>query len=89
MNIVFAVSELEGLIKTGGLADVAKALPTALNELGQDARIALPYYRKVAEVLPPCEAERSFTFSIIVHREVRVKVHQYNFNNMPLYCFEY
>lgn len=88
MNIVFAVSELEGLIKTGGLADVAKALPTALNELGQDARIALPYYRQVAEIIPPCEAERSFTFSIIVHREFRVKVHQYNFNNMPLYCFD-
>lgn len=88
MNIVFAVSELEGLVKTGGLADVAKALPIALNEQGQDARVTLPYYKAVADILPPAEAERSFTFSIFVHKEYRVKVHQFNFNNMPLYCFD-
>lgn len=88
MNIVFVVSELEGLVKTGGLADVAKALPYALNELGQDARIALPYYKAVAELLPPAEAERSYTFSVFAHREFRVKVHQYQFNDMPLYCFD-
>ncbi len=88
MNIVFAVSELEGLVKTGGLADVAKALPIALNEQNQDTRIVLPYYQTVAEILPPCEAERSFTFSVFAQQEFRVKVHQYEFNEVILYCFD-
>lgn len=88
MNVVFAVSELESLVKTGGLADVAKALPIALHELNQDARIALPYYQAVAELLPPAEAERSFTFSVFAHKEFRTKVHQFNFHGLPLYCFD-
>ena len=88
MNVVFAVSELESLVKTGGLADVAKALPIALHELEQDARIALPYYQAVAELLPPAEAERSFTFSVFAHKEFRTIVHQFNFNGLPLYCFD-
>mgnify|MGYP000586338754 CR=1 FL=1 len=88
MNIVFAVSELEGLVKTGGLADVAKALPLALNNLEQDARVALPYYQQVAELLPPAQAERTFTFSIIANQEFRVKVHQFEFATIPVYCFD-
>ena len=88
MNVVFAVSELESLVKTGGLADVAKALPIALHELEQDARIALPYYQAVEALLPPAEAERSFTFSVFAHKEFRTKVHQFNFNGLPLYCFD-
>ena len=88
MNIVFAVSELEGLVKTGGLADVARALPLALADLQQDARLVLPYYQAVANLLPPCEAERSFTFSLNTDREHKVVVHQFKFNQLPLYCFD-
>lgn len=46
-SILFVASEVEGLIKSGGLADVAKALPEALLELDQDVRLTLPAYRKV------------------------------------------
>lgn len=88
MNIVFAVSEVEGLVKTGGLADVAKALPLALNKLGQDARIALPYYQAVSKLLPPAEAERSFTFSVAANQEYRIKVHQFHFSGLVIYCFD-
>lgn len=47
LSILFVASEVEGLIKSGGLADVAKALPEALNELNQDVRLTLPAYQKV------------------------------------------
>ncbi|MEF1173999.1 glycogen synthase GlgA [Vibrio sinaloensis] len=47
LSILFVASEVEGLIKSGGLADVAKALPEALRELNQDVRLALPAYRNV------------------------------------------
>ena len=32
MKIVYAASEAAGLLKTGGLGDVARALPLALSE---------------------------------------------------------
>ncbi|XOV79552.1 MAG: glycogen synthase GlgA [Aestuariibacter sp.] len=49
MNILFVVSEVEGLVKTGGLADVGRALPVALKDLGYDVRIVIPYYKQIAE----------------------------------------
>ncbi|GAB2664790.1 glycogen synthase GlgA [Vibrio panuliri] len=47
LSILFVASEVEGLIKSGGLADVAKALPQALDSMGQDVRVTLPGYRKI------------------------------------------
>lgn len=43
-KILFVSSEVHPLIKTGGLADVAESLPTALAELDQDVRIMIPKY---------------------------------------------
>lgn len=48
MQILFLISEVEDIIKTGGLADVGKALPSALHKKGNDVSIFLPYYRAVA-----------------------------------------
>lgn len=48
MKILFVVSEVEDLVKTGGLADVGKALPLALAELGHQLVIVMPYYRQLA-----------------------------------------
>jgi starch synthase len=49
MKILFVISEVEDIIKTGGLADVGKALPLALKDRGHDVRIIMPYYKHVAE----------------------------------------
>ncbi|WP_341921491.1 glycogen synthase GlgA [Hydrocarboniphaga effusa] len=45
MRVLFAASECWPLIKTGGLADVAYALPLALTRAGVDVRVVLPAYR--------------------------------------------
>ena len=47
MKILFIASEVDPFAKTGGLADVAAALPKALRSLGHDVRIVLPLYRQV------------------------------------------
>lgn len=47
LRVLFAASEYAPLCKTGGLADVAAALPNALNTLGTDVRVLLPGYREV------------------------------------------
>lgn len=44
MRVVMASSEAAPLAKTGGLADVAGALPVALRSLGVDASLVVPAY---------------------------------------------
>ena len=47
MKILYAVSEAVPYAKTGGLADVAGALPKALAKLGHEVNLILPLYRKI------------------------------------------
>ena len=49
MNILFCSSEVVPFAKTGGLADVAGALPIALERIGHKVRITLPKYKMVKE----------------------------------------
>ncbi len=44
LNILLAASEVVPFAKSGGLADVAGALPKALHALGHDVRVVLPRY---------------------------------------------
>lgn len=44
MNILLAASEVVPYAKTGGLADVAGALPKALARLGHNVRVVMPRY---------------------------------------------
>ena len=45
MNILLAASEVVPYAKTGGLADVAGALPKALARLGHKVRVVMPRYK--------------------------------------------
>ena len=47
MKILQVASEMVPFAKTGGLADVAGALPLALEEWGEDIIVALPRYKAV------------------------------------------
>jgi starch synthase len=47
LRILFVAAECAPLVKTGGLGDVAAALPAALRRLGLDARLLLPAYAPI------------------------------------------
>jgi starch synthase len=49
LNLLIAASEAIPYAKTGGLADVAGALPQEFAKLGHDVILALPHYRSVSE----------------------------------------
>lgn len=44
MRVLFATAEAYPLAKTGGLADVSRALPLSLRRLGVDVRLLMPAY---------------------------------------------
>lgn len=55
MKIAILVSEAIPYAKTGGLADVAGALPKYLNKHGADVRLFMPLYREVRKKGLPLE----------------------------------
>ncbi len=55
MNVLFAVSECAPFVKTGGLADVAGALPKALAAEGVAVRVLMPAYPALAPLCARAE----------------------------------
>ncbi|MEQ8155700.1 MAG: glycogen synthase GlgA [Clostridiaceae bacterium] len=49
MKVLFVTSEAEPFAKTGGLGDVAGALPKDLKKLGVDIRVIMPYYKSIKD----------------------------------------
>lgn len=71
MKIAMVASEMDGVVKTGGLADFTGALPKALIARGHDVRVILPMYKSVT--LPLTEnysMERN-----ISHKKGRKELH--------------
>ncbi|NMH59959.1 glycogen synthase GlgA [Alteromonas ponticola] len=93
MNIVFAISEVEDLVKTGGLADVGKALPIALKEAGHNVIIVMPYYQTIAtqfemapeKLVSACPQQTLFTQSQVYHFDVK----QLHWNDIDVYFIDY
>ncbi len=55
MKILFATSEIAPWMKTGGLGDVAAALPPVLRAAGIDVRVLVPYYPALRRAFPEDE----------------------------------
>ncbi|MDE6189636.1 MAG: glycogen synthase GlgA, partial [Clostridia bacterium] len=63
-KILFVSSEAVPFIKTGGLADVAGALPKALVERGVDCRVILPLYM---DIKPELRESMQYVGNLYVH----------------------
>ena len=58
MKILVVASEVTPFAKTGGLADVAAALPKELRRMGHDVRVIMPFYGCVAATGQPVRKAR-------------------------------
>ena len=84
MKVAFLASEVIPFAKTGGLADVAGALPKFLARLGADIRVFMPLYREGRIKNLPLEpvlagaaldlGGRQVPFSVFAHRADGVTV---------------
>lgn len=73
MRIAFLASEVIPFAKTGGLADVAGALPKVLGRRGADVHVFLPYYRAVRSAAPAISGSAAFDLERAGRRE-RIEV---------------
>ena len=67
MKVLLIASECSPLVKVGGIADVIGSLPIALNNLSVDARVALPYYKPLKDLIcnnTSCSIKKVKSFSL-------------------------
>lgn len=87
MKILYVSPEIAPFAKTGGLADVAQALPKAVKELGHDIRAVMPKYLSVAD--QGLSMERATPFSVQMHNGLHGAVlWQAENGSVPTYLIE-
>ncbi len=72
MKILYVSPEIAPFSKTGGLADVARALPKAIKSLGHDIRCIMPKYPSVSHA--GATLTRVASFPVMMHYGVRTAV---------------
>lgn len=89
-NILFAVSEVDGLVKTGGLADVARHLPEHLLTMDFSCLLALPHYQVLNHLpdLPTMSQVCQFELENIGSDQTfAVTVRQFNHRGLDIVTF--
>jgi len=89
MKILFAASEAGPFIRTGGLGDVAAALPKAIKELGHDIRVIIPYYKE--EISPAFQSTMAFvgaTFVELAWRKQYAGVFEASYDGVKYYFID-
>lgn len=90
MRILFAASEVVGFAKTGGLADVAGALPRALAARGHDLAVMMPLYRAIRLGKKPIERTRHIVPVSVGDRVFACRLYQSVLANsqVPIYFID-
>ena len=88
MNVLFVAAEVAPLIKTGGLADVAGALPAALRAAGHDVRVVMPYYRQLRERSLKVTGPIAATFLPLGERAEELRMWQVADSDVPIYLLD-
>jgi starch synthase len=88
MKVLFVAAEVSPLIKTGGLADVAGALPAALRQLGHDVRIIMPRFRQLRERGVPHTGPVATAFLPVGEHQEELRVWQTAIGETPVYMLD-
>jgi starch synthase len=88
MNVLFATSEVQPLVRTGGLAEVSIGLPRSLRALGEDVRVVMPAYAPAIKATTGL-AEATRLKLTGVARPVRVLVGVIPSAGVPIYLIDY
>jgi starch synthase len=88
MKILFVASEVTPFAKTGGLADVAGALPKTLKTLGHDVRIMMPFYTTVEKGGMAVRKGRKSASVLVDGVEKKGFLRQASLGEMPVYLIE-
>jgi len=88
MKILFVASEVTPFAKTGGLADVAGALPKTLKTLGHDVRIMMPFYSVVEKGGMAIRKGRKSASVFVDDVEKKGFLRQASLGEIPVYLIE-
>ncbi|HJV36518.1 glycogen synthase GlgA [Geomonas sp.] len=88
MKILFVASEVTPFAKTGGLADVAGALPKTLRSLGHDVRIMMPFYSVVERGGMAVRKGRKSASVFVDGIEKKGFLRQASLGEIPVYLIE-
>ncbi len=88
MRVLLASSEVFPFAKTGGLADVAGALPKALQKLGVDVRVIMPKYKGIEEKEFPITYGGLRISCPISQRIVDAEIVESRYNGIPVYLVD-
>ncbi len=88
MKVLFVASEAVPFIKSGGLADVAHALPKKLREMGVDVRVVIPKYGAIPpSLLEGSQRVAECTVSMSWRRQ-SCGVDEATYDGIPYYLIE-
>jgi starch synthase len=88
MRVLYAAAEVAPLMKTGGLADVAGALPAALRADGHDVRVVMPRFRALRERGVPVVGPIAATFLPAGERVEELRVWRLAESATPTYLLD-
>lgn len=88
MRILLASSEIFPFAKTGGLADVAGALPKALERIGVDVRVIMPKYKGIEEKGFPIKYRGCRISCPVSQRMVGAEIAESEYNGIKVYLVD-
>lgn len=89
LTVLFLASEVEGLIKTGGLADVARALPEQIQAMGHDVHLVCPCYPQLMPFIDDTNSYHTELSLQLGSQHYLYRVHHLNPFGVKVHAIDY